>query len=258
MLRLSYPTLIAVVFLLSAPATYAQQGNGVGYLPPIISKLLDEAQCPIITTATTLVGDQIVSSQADLKALTGITKIDGSLRILNDTAKTLDFSALDSLIEVESIIIEAEQLVAIDGFNCLSSVGFNLQLRFTASLTTITGFAALTSVGNILIIDSNESLTSISGFAALTTVGRDLVLRGNASLETISGFTALTSVGDDILIMNNAKLKIISGFDVINRSGVAGDITVSGNSLLDCSNPVPNFVPVSRSFGNAVDCLLAS
>jgi len=49
-------------------------------------------------------------------------------------------------------------------------------------------------------------------------------------------------------------LTSIAGFTALNASGISGDSVLNGNTALNCTNPTPNFVPVTESLANQVNC----
>ena len=207
-LSLTITSCLLCIVALSPPIAVAKIGHARA-LPPIIYLLLLDDQCPSVTSATTIPIDTPITSQAELNELKGATRIDGMLEFNDVALETLDFSPLDSLIEIEgSILFNTPALTSIDGFDCLTSIS-----------------------GNLTIIDI-DFLMSISGFAILNSIGGNLEIRSNDELTSISGFQTLLST------------------DVI------GDIDVNENARLDCSNPEPNFVPVTSSIDNLVDCAL--
>ena len=272
-------TVTVVLSLLAWQTVVLAQTQNAGALPPIISLLLsedglpdDEFQCPSVTPETTIIGSQTITSQAQLDALEGITRIDGGISI-DPPVTSLDFSPLDSLVELTGgIALFPSDLISIDGFNCLTDVGFSFLFFFNSNLESISGFNSLTSIARDLTIFDNPSLTSISGFSALTSIGEDLSISANEVLISIPEFPALTSVRGDVLIGSNSLLPRISGFNSLttgrlriflnsNLTSISGlnllpssRITIDENQSFDCSNPTPSFVPISRSFNNLVDC----
>ena len=272
-------TVTVVLSLLAWQTVVLAQTQNAGALPPIISLLLsedglpdDDFQCPSVTPETTIIGSQTITSQAQLDELEGVTRIDGGISI-DPPVTSLDFSPLDSLVELSGgFSLFPSDLTSIDGFNCLTDIGFNFLFFDNSNLESISGFNSLTSIAGDLTIFNSPSLTSISGFSALTSVGEDLSITDNEILINIPEFPALTSVRGDVQISSNSLLSSISGFNALttgslrirlnpNLTSISGlnllpssRIRIDQNSNFDCSNPTPSFVPINRSFGNLVDC----
>ena len=81
--------LLSVATMLLPSHVMAQQQNAnVAALPPIISLLLfDEEQCPAVSSATTQSISTPITTQAELNALQGATRLEGDL----------EFSTLDAV-----------------------------------------------------------------------------------------------------------------------------------------------------------------
>ena len=297
--------LVSVATMLMPSQVMAQQQNpNVAALPPIISFLLsDDDQCPVVSLETTqFINNTLITTQAELNALQGVTRIEGDLEFSTLDA-SLDFSPLDSLVELTgNLNFVTPSITTISGFGCLSTVGLNLDIFSNDALTSILGFNSLTSIGNDLNITANDALTSISGFNSLPSIGDDLNITSNDALTSIPefnsltsigdflgitsnnaltsipefnsltsigcdlnintsdaltsilGFNSLTSIGDDLEILSNNALTSIEGFGILKSEDVGGIIQINNNGDLDCTNPAPNFLPVSTSTGNSVNC----
>jgi len=55
-------------------------------------------------------------------------------------------------------------------------------------------------------------------------------------------------------IESNDNLRRITGFSTFTNDQGTADIKIKLNEHFDCSDPVPTFVPITGSQGNAVDC----
>jgi len=122
-------------------AMYAQTTNSA-VVVPVISLLLseEELQCPSVTDDTTVEGDRLITSQEDLNALLGVTRINGGLSFDDIALSSLDFSPLNSLVELgedESLSFNNTNLTRISGFNCLQNVG-SFHVMDNAALTELT------------------------------------------------------------------------------------------------------------------------
>jgi hypothetical protein len=228
-------------------------------------------------SGTTITGDQTLTTQAEVNALAGVSKITGNL-ILDPTTTSLDLSPLASLTEVTGNFgLNFNNIqTSLAGFECLTSVG-KVNIDSNNALTSISGFAALNSVGDAFNITNHAALTNISGFAALNSVGGQFDIFSNSAITSIPSFAALNSVGGDFSIINNSVLTTFSGFAALNTVGsfrinsnsaltsitgfnllesgcIAGTATVLDNLQLNCQNPDPHFSPVDFSTSNLVNC----
>ena len=209
--------------------TAAQTNNNTRFLPPIISLLLNE-QCPSVIPTTTITLNTPLSTQDDLDLLTGVTRIEGDL-IFDTSQTTLDFSPLDSLIEVTGgITFDNQPLANIQGFNCLNTVGGELIFLDNNALINIDGFNALTNLDQEIVISNNSALTNIPDFNSLTNLGGRLVITANIELAEFSGFGSLTLVGTNININSNSLLASIPEFNSVTTVG--GLININNNNLL--------------------------
>ncbi len=169
-----------------------------------------------------------IQTQADIDALRGCTRIEGSL-IVGTDASTLDFSPLSSLQTiVRSFLVERNpNLTSISGFDNLRTVAtfptndFELIPEFTIrdnpSLVSVSGFGGLEEVGGFgLDIFDNPSLVTVSGFGNLRrTTG--LAIFENASLVSVAGFESLSDTGS-FFVRNNPALTSIPAFGALERA----------------------------------------
>ena len=145
---------------------------------------------------------------------------------------------------------------AITDFPLLASVGGSISISFhsgSSSNPNIPDFPLLASVGGWVILTANPFVISISGFPLLVSAGSGVKIYSNLNLENISGFPLLVST-TNLEITNNSNLSSITGFNQLTPAGISGYSQVLTNPLFDCTNPVPNFVPVDISYQNLVDC----
>ena len=118
-------------------------------------------------------------------------------------------------------ITDAGSLRTLSGF---TSITGDLLVRDTA-LEDLAGLECLTSVGWDLRIQGTNSLTSLTGLEALTSV-ESLTLRYNESLTTLDGLDALYGVFDEVKIRSNDSLPDCEACDLL------GQLT-SGPSTID-------------------------
>ena len=171
----------------------------------------------------------------------------------NNISSTPNFPSLVSIGHFFDIGFN-DKLSNIGNFPLLSSVGTYFSISNNANLSSIPNFPLLTSVGSYFHIFNNASLSSIPSFPLLTSVGGSFYIFNNASLSSIPSFPFLTSVASDFHISNNTNLSSITGFNQLIAANITGVSKISNNPLLNCNNPVPNFVPINFSTGNLVNC----
>ena len=252
---------VFLFFLMFLPnLVYSQEdaSNVSDNLTPIVSFLLQssDGQCPAISTATTVVGDQSISNQSDIDDLLGVTRVVGNIDVSNVSSSTLDFSPLDSLVEVTATIgFNQTLLTSIDGFGCLSVIGGGLFVGSNGALINLPSFDSLTSIAQDVNISGNpmlsslptfSSLSSLGGslavgtnallvnapdFEALISVGMEINFTGNPLLTSLPQFPVLTTIGTNIGIGSNSALEAISGFPLLNSLG--GFVNIAGHSNLD-------------------------
>ena len=180
-------------------------------------------------------GDAIIQTQADIDALRGCTRIEGSL-IVDTDAQTLDFSPLGSLQTiVRSFLVENNpNLTSISGFGGLEEVGTSIDISGNGALTSVSGFEQLDSTGSVFLFD-NASLTSVAGFNNLRS--SSIFIANNPSLASIPAFGALERSGT-FFINNNDALVSFSGFGnlvsvELDFQGFVGLFSVSDNDALE-------------------------
>ena len=218
------------------------QTDGSRAIPAIISYLLDDqSACPIIRPFSTVTLTTPITSQAELDALDGVSRITGDLVIENLSLAAPDFSPLNSLVEVTGTVsFFGSSLSTIGGFGCLGAIGNNLDILGNPNLESVTGFPMLESVGGSIQISDNAALTSFDSFNSLSSVGQNLVIDELGSLANLPSFSALTSIGQDLQITENASLATFTGFASLEM--VVGDLSIIDNQVL---NQLANFSSLS-------------
>ena len=233
-------TLILFFFFLLSHLLYSQ--CPVGNVNLLTQNQVDDfivnyPTCEIID------GDLIIgSSVTNISVLTSIKRIEGSLRILGSEIVSIsNFDDLD-FIGGDLEITDTSELIEINGFINLISIGNNLRIHSnninTNGLVSITGFGKLQSVGGDLSIDNNLVLITVSGFQNLTSIGDWLVINHNDSLQSIPKFEELLSVLGRLEFWGNDSLISIEGFHKLETIGGiigdndGGDLNIKGNGSL--------------------------
>ena len=144
---------ISLFFILSfgQANVHAQLSNGndiTPVLPAILNLLMPANSCPAADDNplddNPLPNNINIFNQADLDALTGITRIAGIS--IQGSQTNLDFSPLESLVEVTgNIDLRNFTGTSIDFFNCVTTAG-RVLIEDSTNLTSITGFESLTTI----------------------------------------------------------------------------------------------------------------
>lgn len=162
-------------------------------------------------------------SLTNIKGLTKLSSIKRRLSITVNPVLT-NIEGLSELTSIDGFIeIAGTNLVNLDIFNKLISIGGNLNFFRNDNLISMNGFQNLTSVGGDFNISTNNSLIEIQGFQKLKTVGGEFSIGNNEVLEQITGFPELLEVNGPFTINNFAlrtpKLTEISGFNKLTSVG---------------------------------------
>lgn len=186
----------------------------------------------------------------NLGGLSGITSIDGSLKILNNDSLE-ELNALENLIFVGGYvrIFNNDQLLNLAGLHSITTIAGSLSISSNELLVDLTGLESLITISSYFSIETNPSLISLDGLENLTSVGGYLHLgfmeNGNPVLQNIDGLSGLSMVGGDIFMHSNPVLESISGLSSLES--IDGIIVVSGNNNLSSLNGLDNISASSIS-----------
>lgn len=131
----------------------------------------------------------------------------------------------------------------LEGLSALTSIGGDLMIGGTDSLSNLSGLDNLTSVGGSIYLGTtsmigtagNLGLTSLSGLENLHTIGAQLTIKYAPNLTNLSGLQNLTSIGYSLHIENNQTLTDISGVENINAGTISG-LSINNNISLSTCN----------------------
>jgi len=203
-----------------------------------------------LTGTNQIQGAILISNQQGVDALSGVVRIDGSLIVSSQSAtQVLDLSALDSLVEVTGDVFISTANTNLSAFNCLSTIGGELNIQNSSNLQSISGFQSLKSIGGSFIVIVNNVLTRLGGFPQLASIGIDFRVSFNEQLRTITGFQALESVGNDFALLSNPFFDNLANFNTLTSIG--RDFRLSSNSRLASVNGFSNL----ESIGNDLNVL---
>jgi len=137
-------------------------------------------------------------------------------------------------------------ILNLNGLSVLTSIGGNLSIWLTDTLTSLAGLENLTSVGGDLLIgmedgpqySPNISLISISDLSNLTSIGGDLWIVCNYVLPGLNGLDSLSSIGGDLWILLNHALTSLNGLNSVDSIG--GNLWIEDNDKLTSLTGIGN------------------
>ena len=106
-----------------------------------------------------------------------------------------------------NVIINGIDIINLEGLNSINSIGGDLHINDSDSLTTLEGLENLIYIGGNLKIYYNHELTNLSGLGNLTYIGGNIEFKYNPALsgcaiESICDY--LNSPNGNVIIQNNA------------------------------------------------------
>jgi hypothetical protein len=211
--------------------------------------------------------DQESSRITNLHGLRNLTKIDGSLIILETEVVTIeDFDKLqeiggalnitmnESLIEIKNInmlkiingleIFGNQKLQRITGFSALENCRLALSINVNENLETISGFNNLTHVGEDITIESNSKLIKLEGFIKLTHIEKNILLRDNISITNLEAFNNVTSIAESLDLRYNWKLIGLDNFQRLEA--INGNLVIDNHKELKNLNGLSNLTFIGK------------
>jgi hypothetical protein len=165
--------------------------------------------------------DHVIDGPGSLKALAGITSIDGSLTI--EACGLTSLAGLEGLrcVSGDLIIHENKALTSLDGLEGLLYVGGSLviggldqgnpQLESTAALSKLEVIEAS------LWVEHNRKLATLGDFGSLGLIGGFLGVFDNDALTSLPGWTALERFGGFLNLAENDRLPTCSATRLRDR-----------------------------------------
>lgn len=225
---------------------------------------------------TTIDGDLIVRTQAELDELEGVTTVNGSLRVgwYDAPSDIADLSPLSGLTSVSGVLDVGynPELADLDGLDGLTSVGGRFGVGSNPLVASLDPLASLESVGG-LTVGAMPSLTDLDGLDGLTQVTGTLSIASNDALTDISALSGVTGVVGDILLRRNPVLATLDGLQgitaatgglyldapaLISMDGLASLTSIGGeveiNNHPEVFASMPTFrLPLLTSIGSNLD-----
>lgn len=169
--------------------------------------------CNMIPDGVDVVIDDPLGNITNLDGLSGLTAIEGNLRISGDGF-----------------------LTDIDGLSNLTSVGGNLRI---IGLANIDGLSGLVSVGGNLET-TFHGLANVDGLSGLTFVGEDLLINFSG-LVNLDGLSGLAFIGGGLFIQDNPQLSMCCALCPLLQADADDDAVIGGgvginNNATGCNN----------------------
>jgi len=231
-------------------ATFRWEPNGD---EPAVIRVAHPADGPGVSATvtvgpdpTTIDGDIVVRTDAEVAALEGVTQITGSLtigRAINQPAGTpastvTDLSPLDSLTTIGGtlLVFDNPGLADLDGLDSLVIVR-TLSIQNNPALTGLDALGSLQSTQG-LGIAGLPLLTDLDGLQGISTLPNGLTMQGNAALtdltalSNVQGTIGLFSVRGNPVLATLDGLQGITAIDGIFRLGAPALTSLDGVSSL--------------------------
>jgi hypothetical protein len=156
------------------------------------------------------------------------TEIEGSISIIGN-----EISNIYTLYNLTSIggdleIIDAINLVNLNGLNNLNSIGEDFIIYNTNGLVSFNGVSDLQTIGGSFLIEDNNNIYNFEGLESLIQVYGELKISTNNSLTDLNGLNSLISIGENLTLSNNVQLN--------NIEALSNLVTVGGNLIIENSN----------------------
>ena len=251
-------------------STDAEVPADVMYIPRIVGNLTITGSLsafPNFASLEEVQGNLTIEalSDASLTALADIfpvlNNITGNL-VFQDNANVVSIDGFSSLATLggDFYIERDRKLTSIGTFSALKMITGSLVVAENDVLATFPAFSILASIGDSLAI-GGQGLTTLSDFPALTSIGLNLSVR-NTGLTSLPNFSMLAEITGDLSIRDNAKLTTLPTFPALTSLGA---LTVRDNAMLaSCCAFLP-FLETKPPFtrtnstntvsGNAMGCL---
>ncbi|MBN2801685.1 MAG: hypothetical protein JXR91_01190 [Deltaproteobacteria bacterium] len=183
-------------------------------------------------------GDLVITTYADMTAITNKTCIEGNLTVSSKTMtnvyglQQITFVTGDVLIgsisNADDGVLKMKSLTGLEG---LIRIDGSLTIGYADELQNLDGLSNLTKIGDNLNIKYATALTSLEGLAGITALpGGWLNVWGVPNVSDLSAFLNLTSVRDGIFIGPMDKLTDLNGLQ--NVTGATSAIAIYNCPLL--------------------------
>ncbi len=190
----------------------------------------------------------------NLNGLSGITTIDGTLTILNNSNLT-SLTGLDNLTSIGKVlkIENNDALISLNSLGNLTSVGINLEITLNDGLGNLSGLNNITSVGGNMRIYDNDALASLSALVALESIGGYLQILHDSALVRI-GMIALENIGGELYLQHNPLLAELDldGLTYVGENVTVGSLPLPDLEGLNALDTIGGFLRITNN-GNMTD-----
>ena len=184
----------------------------------------------------TYIGDIRLTTQAEVDTIRNTlgryTAITGNLTI-GHSSNITHLDSLYFLTEIRGnfIIEDNDMLESIVGFDSLTKVGNNLEIKENSSLTHIS-LSALDTVGGNFHIQDNAPLDTLGDYRSLRHIGGyfNIFSFKSSSLVDLGNFSMLENIGGYFELYRNENLVNVGNFPMLDRIG--GYFSVNDNKIL--------------------------
>jgi hypothetical protein len=135
----------------------------------------------------------------DVNHFPNLRSITGNIQCLKDIVTLDKFHNLTTVGGFLSFY-ECTGLTSVDGLRNLTTVGGSLNFYQCTGLSSVEGLQNLTTVGGYLNFYQCTGLSSVEGLQNLTTVGGNLSFIECTGLTSVEGLQNLTTVGGDLYL----------------------------------------------------------
>ena len=156
----------------------------------------------------------------------GCTVIEGSIGVLGDNITNLN--GLFQLAEIGGSvqILDAPNLIDLQGLNNLSKIGGQLRIK-GGQFSNLNGLNKLKIIGSHFMVSEIDSLEIFFGIDSLKRIGGDFDFHSGSNFNNFIGFNSLDSVNGSLSLHGNIPNCI--GFDSLQFVG--GNLNLEGNTF---------------------------
>jgi hypothetical protein len=206
-------------------------------LPPELVTAIAQFCDPVTCAKASLVSrlwrdifsEQFFAYNGDInyQNIDSITKTFDISRIVSISGSLMDcdINRFPNLRSITGNIQCLQDIVTLDNFRNLTTVGGCLSFCGCTGLTSVDGLQNLTTVGGCLSFFECTGLTSVDGLQNLTTVGECLSFYQCTGLTSVDGLRNLTTVGGYLMFCGCTGLSSVEGLR--NLYNVAGFLSFS-------------------------------
>ncbi len=180
----------------------------------------------------TFAGDKIIITQDELIAYgaNNYTEVTGNLEIgQSSSSDVTDLTPLLTLTTIGGNLKISGQFPDLNGLNNIVSIGGELNIGNSLSITNLDEFKNLTNVGGISF-ESNDALINVNGLSNINSLTGHLRISRCIALTNIDGLSNITNIGGDLILFSNRSLSNFQGLS--NIAAVGGGLDIQRHDSL--------------------------